>query len=75
MEILEIDEKYHRTRHYWERGWLGTSYQVFLDGTEIVEKSDLSEDEQGKEKENILEARKTAFGDSFKLYPPWSLKT
>ena len=71
----EIDEKYHRTRHYWERGWLGTSYQVFLDGTKIVEESDLSEVDKKKEKENILEARKTAFGASFKFNPPWSLKT
>ena len=71
--MQNLDEKYSATEHYWERGWLGSVYQFFLDANEIVEKGDLSENEKQTKKNKILEARKNALGSSYKLYPPWSL--
>ena len=69
------DEKYAGSRHYWKEGRLGTVYQTFLDAQEIIEESELHQDEKDKEKAKLLEAKKTAFGKLFKHYPPWSLKT
>ena len=40
------DEKYSSTKFYWERGKLGTLYQVFMDANDLIEQSDLSEDEK-----------------------------
>ena len=44
------DNKYHGTRHYWKSGRLSTVYQSFLDGQEIIQKSDLNDHEKQKEK-------------------------
>ena len=68
-----LDEEYYRTRHYWEKGRLGTAYQAYIDANELIEKSDLNKDAKEKEKAKILEARKTAFGIHYKYNPPWSL--
>ena len=66
------DETYEGTKHYWERGKLGSAYQTYLDAMEIIEKSELSEEEKETEKAKVLEERKFAFGSLFKYYPPWS---
>ena len=68
-EDLEEDVKYFRTKSYWKEGRLGTSYQVFLDANDIVEKSDLSDKSK---KAKILDARKCAIGSNFKHSPSWS---
>ena len=67
-----IDEKCAGSKHYWEEGRLSTVYQVFLDANEIIDKSELDEEEKKKEKDKLLDARKTAFGAHFKHFPPWS---
>ena len=54
---------------------LGTGYQVFMDASDIIEQSDLSEDDKEKEKSKVLEARKNAFGSRFRDYPPWNLRS
>ena len=64
-EIQDNDEKYENSKHYWESGQLGTVYQSFISANDIIENSDMSEEEKIKEKAKILEARKTAFGNSF----------
>ena len=69
------DEKYSTTKFYWEKGRLGTGYQVFMDASDIIEQSDLSEDDKEKEKSKVLEARKNAFGSRFRDYPPWNLRS
>ena len=69
------DEKYYHSRHYWEKGRLGTVYQTYLDANEIIDKSDISEDAKLIEKEKLLNARKSAFGQNklnFKYFPPWN---
>ena len=49
----------------------GSVYQVFISANDIVDASDMPEDVKAEEKAKILEARKAAFGDSFRYYPPW----
>ena len=72
MESLEIDDKlFESTKEYWIRGYIGRTYQSYLDATQMVEESCLDENEKQVEKEDILEARKEAFGDEFKYFPPW----
>ena len=51
---------------------IGTAYQTFLDANYVIDKSELEEDDKEKEKAKILAARKTAFGDRFMHFPPWS---
>ena len=65
------DEKYSGTDHYWKTGNLGTIFQTFLDANDILKKSDLSEENKAIENDKIVEARKHAFGQDFKYYPPW----
>ena len=70
------DEKYDSSRHYWETGRLGKRYQTYLDASEIIDKSDISEDDKFIEKEKLLNARKSAFiqdKQNFKYFPPWNL--
>jgi hypothetical protein len=50
---------------------LGTIFQTFLDANLIVEKNDLTEEIKAIENEKSLEARKRAFGNDYKYYPPW----
>ena len=73
LNIDEVDEdqKYSETHHYWKTGKLGTIFQSYLDANEIVDKSNLEEEAKAREKEKILEARKHAFGNHFRNYPPW----
>ena len=66
------DDKYFYTRNYWEKGRLGTVYQSYLDAKEIIEKSDIKEDEKFIENEKLLDSRKLAFGQDFKRFPPWN---
>ena len=70
----ELDKKYENTEHYWEKGRIGVVYCNFLDANDIIEVSDMSEEERHEEKIKILEARKTAFGTSYKNFPPWNKK-
>ena len=71
-EDISEDNKYSDTEKYWKTGILTTVFQSFLDANEIVDScSDLSEKEKDHEKAKILEARKCAFGDDFRYYPPW----
>ena len=65
------DEKYDNTKHYWEKGWLGTIFMTFLDANEVIDGSNLDEENKIIEKEKVLEARKRAFGENYKWYPPW----
>ena len=67
-----LDEHYEGTKHYWKLGRLGTVYQTFLDANTIINNSELDEDDKKKEKAKLLDARKTAFGDRFMFFPPWS---
>jgi hypothetical protein len=53
-------------------GTVSTVYQTFLDANKIIDKSELDEDEKEKAKAKLLDAKKTAFGDWFKHFPPWS---
>ena len=71
IEDSDADDKYEDTKHYWKNGWLGSVYQVFISANDLVDDSDMPEDVKALEKENILEARKAAFGDNFRYYPPW----
>ena len=70
-EDKDDDQKYLDTLHYWKSGRLSSVYQTFLDANEIIDKSNFAEDVKKIEKEKILEARKSAFGNDFKYYPPW----
>ena len=69
---MEEDAKYFSSRHYWKEGRIGTAFQTYLDVIDIIEKSDLTEDEKQVEKSKTLEARKVAFGTKYKFFPPWS---
>ena len=70
-ENLDIDEKYENTKHYWKKGWLGTVYRTFIDANDIIESSDISEEQKKIEFQRVLEARKKAFGRSYTNFPPW----
>ena len=68
---LEEDERFISTDRYWKTGVLGSCFQTYLDANEIIDESTLDEDAKIIEKECVLQARKKAFGDDFKYYPPW----
>ena len=68
------DDKYLKTIQYWEQGKLGTVFQMFLDVLDVIEKCDLTEEAKDLEKAKVLEARKSAFGKDFVLFPPWDSK-
>ena len=70
-EDEQEDMKYTETEKYWKAGNLTTVFQSFLDANEIVDSSNLSEEEKVVEKAKVLEARKSAFGDEYEYYPPW----
>ena len=70
-EDIDDDKKYSGTHHYWKTGRLGTVFQSFLDANEIIETSNLEKEIKIKEKEKILEARKSAFGKDFRNFLPW----
>ena len=72
-DSLEEDLEYSNTEHYWKTGWLGCSYQAYLDAMKVVDDSDLDANEKAIEREEILCARKKAFGsgDTYLYYPPW----
>ena len=66
-----LGEPYANTQNYWHSGYLGTCFQNFIDANKILEESELEESEKDKEIAAVLEARKFAFGDMYKYYPPW----
>ena len=68
---VDEDKRYYNTESYWKTGCLGTIFQDFLDAKEIIEESSLGDIEKEEERAAILAARKEAFGDDFKYYPPW----
>ena len=72
VDGTDRDEKYFNTEHFWKKGWLGISYQSFIEANEIIDSSDLSFEQKATEKTEILEARKRALGRSFHNFPPWS---
>ena len=65
------DELYKRTEDYWKRGTLGTGvstvFQQFLDAIEVIDKSDLDEEEKKLEKDALIEAKKDR--DRVKMAP------
>ena len=65
------DVQYQNTKSYWDQGYLGRSFQSYIDAIEIVEESSLDNESKEVEKAAILETRKDAFGDDYKYYPPW----
>ena len=68
----EQDSRYHDTAHYWERGQIGMAYHSFLDANRILDDCDeILNGEKVEEKNKLLEARKNAFGSSFRNFPPW----
>ena len=72
------DEKYDRTRHYWEKGRLGAAYRTYLAANEIIDKSDLLGDDKLIEKDKLLNARKSALGlneRNCKNFAPWNVPT
>ena len=71
IEDLEKDEQYENTKHYWKEGYLGTVFQVFIDANKIIEESHLGSECKNAEKDKVLDARKRAFGDNYKYFPPW----
>ena len=69
---FENDEKYENTKHYWEKGRLGTVFKCFIDANAIIDNCSMfSEEDKKKERLKVLEARKSAFGVSFINFPPW----
>lgn len=38
------DEKYSSFEHYLKNGWLGSTYQTFVDAVEVIDECDLQED-------------------------------
>ena len=62
-DFVETD-KYPDTCHYWKTGRLGTEFQTFTDANEIIDNSNLSEENKEIEKAKILNARKCAFGEN-----------
>ena len=69
---FENDEKYENTKHYWEKGRLGTVYKCFIDANAIIDNCSMfSEEDKEKERLKVLEARNSAFGVSFINFPPW----
>ena len=67
-DLEKRDTRYDETDHYWRSGRIGIAYHAFLDAISVIEESDLPMDL--KEKEKILEARKSVFGDKFCDFPP-----
>ena len=68
-----INGKYENTEHYWKNGWLGSTYQTFLDANDIIEEVDFSPEDNEAEKNKVLDARKAAFGPgNWRNFPPWS---
>ena len=65
------DEPYLNTESYWRQGLLGRSFQNYIDAIKILEDSSLDNESKEIEKVAILDARKDAFGDDHKYYPPW----
>ena len=65
------DKKYVGSKHYCKKGWLGGEYQSFIDAYDVIEESDIHDDEKKIEHEKLLEARKIALGDSYTYFPPW----
>ena len=55
------DELFKRTEHYWKNGWLGISDRDFVDATNIIDESDLDEEDKKREKDALVCARKDAF--------------
>ena len=69
---IDDDDKYERTKNYWKKGKLSSSYQSYIDANEILDEIDYDSDTMDTEKEKILEARKLAMGKSYYRSPPWS---
>ena len=68
---VDDDKKYSETYYYWKTGKLGTIFQSFIDANDIIGKINLEEEDKSKEKEKVLQARKLAFGNNFRKFPPW----
>ena len=71
MEVVEDDQLWIRTQRYWTTGILGTVYQTYIDVLNVIEESCLDEESKQNEKDQVLDARKKAFGDDYRYYPPW----
>ena len=47
------DELFKRTEHYWKNGWLGISDRDFVDAPNIIDESDLDEEDKKCEKDAL----------------------
>ena len=65
----------YKTIRNWNDGWIGTTYQSFLDVDIIIETSKLKLLEKDKDKISLSKSRKRAVGTRFKIYLPWSTST
>ena len=65
------DDEYAGSKHFWKNGWLGGAFQTFCDANQVVDACDISEEDKRIIKAEILEARRTALGPNFMLFPPW----
>ena len=68
-----LRQKYDYTKHYWETGRIGISYQSYLQVLFLVDAC-LPRYEQVIEKDLLYEARKKQFGENYWSYPPWCNK-
>jgi hypothetical protein len=64
------DEKYSSIKYFLKNGWLGSTYQTFIDAMEVIDAFDLQEDVGEIEKTKVLEARKCGLGLNFQGLPP-----
>ena len=71
-EHFDDDLKYENTEHYWKEGWLGRVYQTYIEANEVLNEIEMDSRTKNLEKEKILDARKLAFGNNYKHFPPWS---
>ena len=52
------DERYAES--YWERDYIGTGYQTYIDAIENIESANISMEEKSNETERALKAREYA---------------
>ena len=64
------DEKYVGSKHYWKKGWLGGAYHSFIVAYDVIEESEIHDDEKKIEHDKLLEPRKIALEDSYTYFPP-----
>ena len=73
------EESDNYAQSYWERDYMGTTYQTYLDVIENIKSADITEEEKSSETERALKAREDEFLKDgltldfiHKRWPPWS---